>query len=190
MGPDTIVGVIELGMVNVPRLLTGDMYEPVRQWEESAAAGRDGNGVVSRRTSLTPYIGNLAVCLSARRTGVGRALVAAAERHARQVWEAHAVILHVDAANEAAKQLYASRGFRAVLREPAWFAAVGRGRRLFLRKALVPGPSPGPGGGGGVGPVEAWETETRLAGGGRALNVVEYWRYCLWDLRRRDGEAK
>jgi ribosomal protein S18 acetylase RimI-like enzyme len=59
------------------------------------------------------YVSNLAVAPSARRSGLGTALLAAAEAQAWD-WGAHALALHVDARNEGAAGLYRRAGFRMV----------------------------------------------------------------------------
>ncbi|CAD7703453.1 unnamed protein product [Ostreobium quekettii] len=56
------------------------------------------------------YISNLAVSPAARRQGVGKALVVAAEAAARE-WGCHIAALHCDPANEGASGLYAGFGY-------------------------------------------------------------------------------
>lgn len=65
-------------------------------------------------------LGNLAVRPSARRSGVGSALLRAALNEARQLG-ARAVFLEVRASNEAARRLYAGAGFHTVGRRAGYY---------------------------------------------------------------------
>lgn len=167
-----VIGCVEVGLVDVPRLLRGGALDEVRQWEEGREDG-------------APYLGNLAVAAAARRRGVGSRLVQAARELARAEWGKGEVCLHVDAGNEAAKRLYARLGFSCVLREPEWYRRVGREQRMFLR------------GEAGAARVDAARVAEVLRGwdaartAARPMNALEYLRYCWADLgeRRRRAEG-
>lgn len=69
-------------------------------------------------TRLRPHMSNLAVARSARRAGLGRALVQACEEVALG-WGCDEQTLFVDCENEAATRLYTSLGYRVVSALPA-----------------------------------------------------------------------
>jgi len=76
------------------------------------------------------YVSNLSVSPEHRRQGLGRRLVDEAERKASD-WGCAHVVLHCDAADTAAVQLYKSAGYRTVSLEPVWMAP------LMLRSARL-----------------------------------------------------
>jgi ribosomal protein S18 acetylase RimI-like enzyme len=76
------------------------------------------------------YVSNLSVSPGHRRQGLGRRLVDEAERKASD-WGCAHVLLHCDAADTAAVQLYRSAGYRTVSLEPVWMAP------LMLRSARL-----------------------------------------------------
>ncbi len=76
--------------------------------------------VLVRAAADEAEILSIGVNIGARRGGVGRKLVAAAAERARQMG-AHALFLEVSGANEAARALYASLGFREVGRRPGYY---------------------------------------------------------------------
>jgi tRNA threonylcarbamoyladenosine biosynthesis protein TsaB len=84
-----------------------------------AAAGPTGF-ILVRAAADEAEILSIGVSIGRRRGGVGRRLVAAAAERARQIG-AHALFLEVSAANEAARALYASLGFREVGRRPGYY---------------------------------------------------------------------
>lgn len=188
---ESVIGCIEMGLVNVPRLLASGMLNEVRQWEENVrktplraqqeaqrtSAGNGNPGALEQ----TPYIGNLAVASPYRRLGVGSVLVRSAQRHAMHEWGHKTVCLHVEAGNDGAQRLYANLGFTCEMMEPEWYAEVGKPRRMFLRS-------------GGeeqtrdVGDiVKDWKNSKVV---GRKLGPMEYLRFCWWDLGRRRREQE
>lgn len=79
------------------------------------------------------HIDGLAVAAAARRRGVGRALLAAAERLAR-LWAWPSLWLDVDASNAVAVQLYSELGYTIVqVQRSGAFSQ----RRVFLMRKLV-----------------------------------------------------
>jgi len=97
---------------------------------------------------------NLGVLPSARRSGVGRALVAGAARLAAAEWGGGGgLALHVEAGNAAARGLYRACGFATAAEDgPAARLPppLGRGRAPLALMTRRP-PGPGEGGGGGAG---------------------------------------
>jgi ribosomal protein S18 acetylase RimI-like enzyme len=186
--PGEVVGCIELGVVNVPRLLANGMQDEIGQWGRPAArpaAGAGAGAPVDRAETNVdlPYIGNLAVAPVFRRRGVASRLVAEAEAVGAS-WGYSAVCLHVDADSAAAVRLYAGLGYVCSAREPRWHRRVGRVRRLFLRKDVA---------GWRGDPVDAGEWEADgVAVVSRKMSFVEYLRYCLTDVggRRAAGEGE
>lgn len=85
------------------------------------------------------YIYGLKVVTQARRRGVARALIMAAEVYARNIG-ASTLELEVLEENTKAKAFYASLGFEtAVARDSGWFRRfLGVGRVLHLKKHLIP----------------------------------------------------
>ena len=81
------------------------------------------------------YISNMGVAPAARRRGVARALLRAAEELAA-AWEQDEVVLHVDAPNSGARALYEACGYTlAAEGQDPWFVPAAQ-RRLLLHKAL------------------------------------------------------
>jgi ribosomal-protein-alanine N-acetyltransferase len=76
--------------------------------------------LVARTLGPDWEIENLAIAPSARRLGVGRALVAELLQRARHA-EAATVMLEVRESNQAARALYESSGFQAVARRIAYY---------------------------------------------------------------------
>lgn len=76
--------------------------------------------LVLQRSSLAANITKVVVAPRLRRTGVGRALLAAAVAAARKA-RAQVCTLHVDEANEAARRLYAAQGFRQTGRREDYY---------------------------------------------------------------------
>ena len=190
-----LVGCVEMGVVNVPRLLAKGAHNEVEQWEQAA------EGMLSTDTSdRAPYIGNLAVSPRQRRRGVGTQLMRAAVAYAQHEWHSTAVWLHVEAENEAAKRLYARLGFDCEVQEPTWYRHIGRDRRLFLRCDIAPEGEGGvaddlvTGDAGEDGGVDDEEVEMQLKAwedarvGGKPVRGLEYLRYCWYDLGRRRRE--
>jgi hypothetical protein len=93
-------------------------------------------------------------------------------------WGFDRVCLHVDAAQPAAKALYARLGYECVAQEPAWHTDVGRVRRMFLTKCIDRKQSSTT-----ATEVAAWE-QAEIASSGRKLNVFEYLRLCVVELKR------
>jgi ribosomal protein S18 acetylase RimI-like enzyme len=81
------------------------------------------------------YLSNMSVAPSARRRGVARALLAAAEATAA-AWGQEALWLHVDAPNEGARALYDATGFKpAPEGQDPWFLPREK-RRVLLTKPV------------------------------------------------------
>lgn len=165
-----IVGCVEIGLLRVPAALV--CANPADAWAErdQTLVGTDADEERPR----TPYIGNLAVKRDARRRGVASTLVRAAEEAARG-WGNDSVVLHVDARNESAAKLYRRMGYACSVREPEWYPAVGRVQRLFLVRELDEERGE---------PSEA-EWDAAPVRHTRELDVGEYLRWCLYDLRRK-----
>ena len=89
--------------------------------------------------ALRPVLSNLAVARAARRRGLGRELVAACERVARDEWASDALLLIVEAANEPARALYRGLGFEEAWCEnsPATRAVFSDGPGTFIETASV-----------------------------------------------------
>jgi ribosomal protein S18 acetylase RimI-like enzyme len=66
------------------------------------------------------YLSNLAVHPSYRKSGVGRMLLVAAEKLARDAWGCRCIALHVDPDNSAAVELYKKNGYKVVMDQPEW----------------------------------------------------------------------
>ena len=128
----------------------------------SPPSGRAPPGAVA-------YLSNLAVAPRARELGVGRALLAAAEREAWG-WGCRSVALHVGRSNAAAAGLYLSSGFRAV----------GGALPLAAEQAATGG------GGGGRGRPTA---QQQLAGGPLTLMLKVAPREVLRERRAREAAA-
>ena len=80
------------------------------------------------------HVDGLAVAAAQRRRGVGRALLASAERLAR-LWAWPSLWLHVDASNAAAVQLYSELGYTIMqVQRSGTFAQ----RRTLVMRKLVP----------------------------------------------------
>ena len=102
-----------------------------------------------------PYLANLAVLPSARRKGIGRALVAAGEALVRS-WGYDELILQVEDTNKGARKLYREMGFAEVYADPAGRKYVLEGmsiksvriRKVGLRKPLTGAGALGAGGAG------------------------------------------
>ena len=90
-------------------------------------------------TAVRPVLSNLAVARAARRRGLGRELVAACERVARDEWASDALLLIVEAANEPARALYRGLGFEEAWCEdtPATRAVFSDGPGTFIETASV-----------------------------------------------------
>jgi ribosomal protein S18 acetylase RimI-like enzyme len=194
VAPGVILGCLEMGIVNVPRLFTNGMLAEIDQWgrpvcevpvekpeKPETAEGEDGKPGREDTNVDLPYIGNLAVAAGHRRAGLASRMVAEAEAIGA-AWGYSAVCLHVDADSQAATALYARLGYQCAAREPAWYRKAGRVRRLFLRKEV----------GIDVAPVSVsdWEAAD-VAEVSRRLTFWEYLRYCVSDFgarRQRRGE--
>lgn len=104
-----------------------------------------------------PYLANLAVLPSARRRGIGRALVEAGEALVRDAWGYEELILQVEDTNAGARRMYEQLGYEERYVDPAGkkYALEGmkiksvRCRKVGMRKQLLRG---GGGEGGGDGP--------------------------------------
>jgi len=88
-----------------------------------------------RSPSISTYLSNLAVRADYRRQGVGRRLLIASERVARD-WSTGCLSLHVMENNPAARKLYEANGYRMQRAEMDWSNLWGSPRRLFLSKYL------------------------------------------------------
>jgi ribosomal protein S18 acetylase RimI-like enzyme len=104
----------------------GDHTPPVRT---------PGGG--KRRRPRLAYVSNVAVASGARRRGIGALLMQQAEQVAAE-WGATAVMLHVDASNDAASELYRQKRYR-LLAEPrrSWLAEavnVHAGKRMMMKR--------------------------------------------------------
>jgi ribosomal protein S18 acetylase RimI-like enzyme len=93
-------------------------------------APQDGTAATRRA-----YLSNVCVAAAARRCGVGRALIAAAERAAAGMGVRH-LYVHVVADNEAAAGLYVAAGFEVEAEGEAYARALQRPRRKILHKML------------------------------------------------------
>lgn len=197
--PGKIIGCVEMGVVNVPRLIANGMLDEIDQWGQVL---RDSNtDVYAReqgRTSLesdeefistkssgkntvsAPYIGNLAVTSSFRRRGIATMLMVEAEQIGRS-WGFDRICLHVDADNIPAKVFYANLGYECTLQEPQWYRRIGRLRRMFLRK-YVTGNSPR----ARATDVNAWD-QAEVSSSGKKLNFIEYLKLCYADLAMKGG---
>ena len=83
------------------------------------------------------YLSNMSVAPSARRRGVARALLSAAEATAA-AWEQETLWLHVDVPNEGARALYDATGFTpAAEGQDPWFLPREK-RRVLLCKPVPP----------------------------------------------------
>ncbi|HTR16815.1 MAG TPA: GNAT family N-acetyltransferase [Acetobacteraceae bacterium] len=124
-------------------------FPPEEVWDEAAFAGLLGQpgifGLLDRRGGLVlarvvldeAEILTLAVVPSARRRGLGRALLAAALARARERG-ATAIFLEVAAGNAAARMLYTTAGFEPVGLRRGYYAD--GADALVLRRALAPAP--------------------------------------------------
>lgn len=177
-----LIGCIEVGVLRAPQgVAEGDV---ARAWERRATpSGGVPNGGGTEPVAMpavaldVPYVGNLSVTPGYRRQGIGGRLVDAAENEAR-AWGATTIALHVDVRNPGAQALYQQRGYRCRAREPEWYPAVGRLQRLFLDKALHAD-------------SEQSSTETYCkcpVVHTRPLSALEYLRWCLYDLDRRNSK--
>ena len=88
-----------------------------------------------RSPSISTYISNLAVRANYRRQGVGRRLLLASERVARD-WATSCLSLHVMENNPVARKLYEANGYCLQRTEMDWSNLWGAPRRLFLSKYL------------------------------------------------------
>jgi ribosomal protein S18 acetylase RimI-like enzyme len=208
--PGEVIGCVEMGVVHVPRLLANGLLDEIEQWGQqidgvdglgSAAAFDDDRNEAAAIAKLSgraeddraesgddsadaahglvkaPYLGNLAVSTEFRRQGVGSRLVREAEAIAL-AWGFDHMCLHVDADQPGAKALYAALGYECIAQEPAWHKHVGRVRRMFLTKKLDRSSR-------NAAPteVESWD-KAQVASSGRKLNMVEYLKLCVAELKR------
>ena len=167
-GEEEICGCVEVGMLKVEHAGIDGGPRDGREGKESAEVGME-----------KAYVGNLAVKQKWRRRGVGRRLAEECHRVALE-WGHDEVYLHVDECNEMAVRFYKGLGYRCQRREPDWYEAVGRTKRLLLKKKLKEG-----------------ETEERNRGltlaewkeapivDSRKLNFFEYLLYCIYDLKEK-----
>lgn len=159
-----VVGAIEVGILLAPEKL-GE-YSVARAWSTQPRPKPN-----NEKQRGTPYIGNLAVRTDFRRKGLASRLVHAAETEAVE-WGADTIALHVDARNVAAQNLYRKQGYLCRAREPVWYSEIGRLQRLLLHKKLSNSDNSSI-----TDYAEAPVVHTR------PLGVVEYLRWCLYDLR-------
>lgn len=95
------------------------------------------------RTCRYPYLSNLAVERRHRRSGIGQQLLLASERTV-QSWGFSELYLHVLENNLPARRLYTKAGYQLQTIEADWLNwAIGRPRRLLLRKSLSLNPCQG-----------------------------------------------
>lgn len=90
------------------------------------------------------YISSMAVSPQLRRSGIGRALLHAAEQQAAN-WNQGLVALHVFATNMPAIRLYERHGMRCTAQDPAWKGLLGGKVRQLMVKELQGCRSEGPG---------------------------------------------
>lgn len=188
--PDRTLGCLEMGVVNMPRLLANGMLQEVENWgqrvklEEAnpwsflsfgngdADSGATKNG--DRKDA--PYIGNLAVDANVRRRGIASRLVKEAETVALR-WGYDSICLHVNGDDDGAKAFYASQGYTCTGQEPLWYSRAGRVRKMFLRKDLLElDPSRDPE------DYRTWD-KAKFMSSGKGLNFAEYLRLCIADLK-------
>jgi ribosomal protein S18 acetylase RimI-like enzyme len=93
-------------------------------------------------TDRFTYVASMAVAPAARRAGVARALLAAAERVAARHWRDAQACLHVYQDNAPAIAAYAAAGYEAIYADAAWLRYVAVRPRLLMRRRLAP-PPPG-----------------------------------------------
>ncbi|CAM9700174.1 unnamed protein product [Chrysoparadoxa australica] len=84
---------------------------------------------------LRPYISNVLVDSSARRSGVARELVKACEDQARR-WGYKSVYLHVEQDYLPAARLYYSLGYEAIKRDPWWHDLFDMPKLNYMKKVL------------------------------------------------------
>ena len=101
------------------------------------------------RKKLKPYVASLAVEPSARRRGVGRALMREVEARIADGPPPHVLSLEVEVENSAATRLYEDMGYRLVGRNEGWrldgdmlFGKSVKVEKLSFEKALVGGDEP------------------------------------------------
>jgi ribosomal protein S18 acetylase RimI-like enzyme len=93
-------------------------------------------------TERFSYVASMAVAPAARRAGVARALLGAAERVAARHWRDAQACLHVYQDNAPAIAAYAAAGYEAIYADAAWLRYVAMRPRLLMRRRLAP-PPPG-----------------------------------------------
>ena len=116
-----LIGLLELCLEEPTGRLTTSVANPFRE--------KDANNEHEK-----PYLCNLCVSRSHRRSGVGKILCQYAESIASHLWGYSEMYIHVEASNYAASSLYKDLGYVPVTNAPSYpLDGI-----LFYRKSLIP----------------------------------------------------